>query len=140
VLVYDFMPAGFPFELGVQWMETEAAAVLSAAADSAFQHPPSAGSLVLGSVRDRWDSLVLDVELSGNPISGPFSYFRGELQLAPLREGRSHLSLSAGYEPRNPSTLTTLDRRIAQRETEVRVREFLALVATQLEQSGRSAM
>jgi hypothetical protein len=133
VLVYDFMPAGVRFEEGARWMETEAASVLAAAAEVAFGYSERAGCLELGSIRDRWESLVFDVELSGNPRAAPFAYFRGEFQLAPLREGRSHLSLSAGYEPRSGSELTAVERRAAQRETEASVREFLALVAMQLE-------
>jgi hypothetical protein len=140
VLVYDFMPAGIPFERGAEWMQTEAPVALAAAARVAFDYSEGGGSVELGSVRDRWDSLVLDVQLSGSPATAPFVYFQGELQLAPLREGRSHLSLSAGYEPRRASTLTVEERRSAQREIEVRVREFLALVTTRLERSGADAM
>lgn len=137
MLVYDFMPAGVPFERGAQWMQTEAPAALASAAEVAFDYSASVGHLELGSIRDRWDALVLDVQL---PMTASFAYFHGELQLAPLREGRSHLSLSAGYEPPSRSELTAVERRTAQRETEVKVREFLALVAMQLERSGRAAM
>jgi len=140
VLVYDFMPAGFPFERGAQWMQDEAPDVLVAAAEVAFDYSHGAGFLELGSVRDRWDSLVLDVQLSGKPTTAPFAYFQGELELAPLREGRSHLSLSAGYAPRSTSTLTAVERRNVQREIEVRVREFLALVAMQLERFSSKPM
>jgi hypothetical protein len=138
VLVYDFMPADIPFEEGAVWMQTEAASVLAAAAEVAFGYSERAGCLQLGSVRDRWETLVFDIELGGNPMAAAFEYFRGEFQFAPLREGRSHLSLSAGYEPPSASAFTALERRAAQRETEVKVREFLALVALQLER--RAAM
>src|SRR5262245_8621840 len=134
------MPAAIGFERGAQWMQNEAPVVLAAAAEVAFDYSDGTGFLELGSVRDRWDSLVLDVQLSGNPLTALFAYFQGELQLAPLREGRSHLSLSAGYAPRSTSTLTTFERRSVQREIEVRVREFLALVAMQLERSSLNAM
>lgn len=140
VLVYDFMPAGIPFERGAQWLQNEAPFVLAPAAEVAFNYSDGTAFLELGSVRDRWDSVVLDIQLSGNPMTAPFAYFQGELQLAPLREGRSHLSLSAGYAPRNTSTLTTFERRSVQREIEVRVREFLGLVAMQLERSSSNAM
>jgi hypothetical protein len=131
VLVYDFMPARIPFERGAKWMETAAPAALAAAAEGAFDNLEGGGRLELGEVRSRWDSLVLDVQLVGNEKA--FGYLQGELQLAPLREAHSHLSLSAGYEPSRRSQLSAVERRIAQRETEVRVREFLSLVASELQ-------
>jgi hypothetical protein len=140
VLVYDFMPAEISFERGAAWMQTAAPAALAAAAEAAFDYSEAEGHLQFGVVRDRWDSLVLDVELSGNPMGARFGYFQGEFQLAPLYDARSHLSLSIAYELWGQSELSAGERRTAQRETEVRVREFLGLVAMQLEQAGDDAM
>jgi hypothetical protein len=136
VLVYDFMPAKMPFECSVRWMQTHAPATLTVAAKLAFDYSDAEGSLEFGAVRDRWDSFVLDVQLTGRPMTGRFGYFQGEFQLAPLRDASSHLSLSVAYVPWGHSELTAVERRTAQRETEVRVRKFLALVATQLEGSA----
>jgi len=135
VLVYDFMPARIAFQHGAEWMQTEAPAALTAAAELAFDYTQADGRLEFGAVRDRSDSLVLDVELSGNPIAARFGYFQGELQLAPLYDACSHLSVSVAYQPWAQSELTAGERRTAQRETEVRVREFLALIAIALEGS-----
>jgi len=140
VLVYDFMSAGIPFDRGAQWMHTEARAALAAAATAAFGCAEEHEGLAVGLVRDRSDALVLDVWLRGDVTTPTFNFLRGEVQLAPLRDGRSHLSLSASYEPLCASEHSALDRRSVQRETEVRVREFLARVAMQLERSDSDPM
>jgi hypothetical protein len=91
------------------------------------------GRLERGPFRDRMDALVFDVKLAGDPEAAGFAYFEGEVQFAPLVGAGAHLSLSASYECANGRALSPEERVQSHRETELRVRELLVLVATQLE-------
>jgi hypothetical protein len=137
MLVYDFVPVGAPFELAARRMRTDASDAFAAAAASVFDCPEAVRSLTPSGIRNRWDTLVLDVRWAGNPLAPRFEYLEGELQLAPLRDNHSHLSLSASYEPTGSAEFTPVERLRAHRETEVGVRDVLVAVALQLEQAER---
>jgi hypothetical protein len=135
MLVYDFVPVQAPFEQAEQWARAGQSVALAAAGALAFDCPEADGRLENGIVRSRHDALVLDVRWTGNAALASFDYFEGEIQFAPLSGPRSHLSLSASYEPAGGGAITSPERVRSHRETEVRVREFLAIVAMQLEQA-----
>jgi hypothetical protein len=129
MLVYDFMPVGTPFEGAARWIRAVSAETLSAAAAVAFECPEPNGRVEHGKVRSRHDALVLDFHWAASPSApAPFDRFEGELQFAPLTDGRSHLSLSASYEPFRGANMPG-ERSRLQREAEARVREFLVIIA-----------
>ena len=129
MLIYDFMPVGTPFEGAARWILEVPAQTLAAAAAVAFECPEPHGRLEHGTVRGRRDALVLDFHWAARPTTPvPFEHLEGELQVAPLFDGGSHLSLSGSFEPFGGRT-TSVDRSKLQREAEARVRQFLAIVA-----------
>ncbi|MEX1008597.1 MAG: hypothetical protein WD271_12230 [Acidimicrobiia bacterium] len=129
MLIYDFMPVGTPFEGAARWMLAAPTETLAAAAAVAFECPEPHGRLEHGTVRSRRDALVLDFYWAARPtVPVPFDHVEGELQFAPLSAGRSHLSLSASYEPFGRPSMS-VERSQLQREAEVRVRQFLAIIA-----------
>ena len=132
MLIYDFMPVGTPFEGAARWMLAMPAQTLAAAAAVAFECPEPHGRLEHGTVRGRRDALVLDFHWAARPmVPARFERFEGELQVAPLPGGRSHLSLSGSYEPFGGPSMSA-ERSQLQREAEARVRQFLAIVAASL--------
>ncbi|HXY93545.1 MAG TPA: hypothetical protein VEP49_13780 [Acidimicrobiia bacterium] len=136
MLVYDFVAVGAPFEHASERMHAARPGALAEAAAVAFDCPTVDGRLEHGPMRVRQDAIVVDVRLAGDPHRTGFEYFEGEFQLSPLRASRSHLSLSASYEPAGNASFTSLERTRAHRDTELRVRDLLAIVALQLEQAA----
>ena len=137
MLVYDFVPVPVPFEHTVQWLHDAPGGSLAAAGAAAFQCPEGVGHVAHRPVRARHDSLVVDLHWVGDLSPTHLEHFDGELQLAPLSGERSHISLSATYEPTGGAVLSPAQRIQTHRETEVRVRHFLTAVAVLLEQAGR---
>ena len=137
VLVYDFVPVSVPFEHTAQWVHDGPGSPLAAAGAAAFQCPEEIGHVAHRPVRARLDSLVVDLHWVGDLAPARFEHFDGELQLAPLSGERSHISLSATYEPVGGAVLTSAERIQTHRETEARVRHFLTAVAMLLEQAAR---
>lgn len=127
VFLYDFFPVDEPFERTEPRLRELAEEWLSAVARDAFADG-GIGELHRGDARSRHDTLVVPVAWTGQVPGARVGRLDGDLQLAPLGEGRSHLSLSAtcgsGIEE---------DRRQLQRSAEARVREFLATVVRSLE-------
>ena len=80
---------------------------------------------------------MFDVKLAGAPEAAGFEYFEGEVQCAPVIGAGSHLSLDASYESAIGRALSPQERVRCHRETELRVRALLVLVATQLEMAPR---
>jgi hypothetical protein len=132
VLVYDFVLVRAPFERATATLRALPPAALASAGVTAFGGTTD-GRLERGPFRDRWDAVVFDVKLAGDPEAAGFEYFEGEVQFAPLVGDGSHLSLSASYEPATGRALSPQERVRSHRETELRVRELLVIVATQLE-------
>ncbi len=132
VLVYDFVPVRVPFDRATATLRALPAATLASAGVIAFGGTND-GRLERGPLRNRWDAVVFDVKIAGDPEAAGFEYFEGEVQFAPLVGAGSHLSLSASYERTTGHGLSPQERVRSHRETELRVRELLVLVATQLE-------
>jgi hypothetical protein len=132
VLVYDFVPVRVPFDMATATLRALPPAALASAGATAFG-ATNDGRLERGPFRNRWDALVFDVKLAGDPGAAGFEYFEGEVQFAPLASAGTHLSLSASYEPATDHALSPQERVRSHRETELRVRELLVLVAMQLE-------
>jgi len=132
VFLYDFFPVEQPFELAEPRLREAAEDWLSAVARDAFADGGE-GEFHRGEARERHDALVVPVVWKGHAPEARVSGLEGDLQLAPLNDRRSHLSLSAtcrsGVEE---------DRRQLQRAAEARVREFLTTVVRALE-SGLAA-
>jgi hypothetical protein len=132
VLVYDFVPVRVPFERATATLRALPPGALASAGATAFGSTGD-GRLECGPFRNRWDAVVFDVKIAGDPEAAGFAYFEGEVQFAPVPSAGSHLSLSASYEPATSRGLSPRERVRSHRETELRVRALLALVATQLE-------
>jgi hypothetical protein len=137
VLVYDFVPVRAPFERATATLRALSPAALASAGVTAFGGTND-GRLERGPLRDRWDAVVFDVKLAGDPEAAGFEYFEGEVQFAPLVGAGSHLSLSASYERAIGRERSPQERVRSHRETELRVRALLVLVATQLENASPS--
>jgi len=127
VFIYDFHPVEQPFEPAAARLLDEASNGLEDAARAAFA-PGDGGVLRRGEPRHRSDAIVLPVIWSAPGIAAPFDRLDGDLQLAPLEDLRTHLSLSASC-----AWFDDADRPRRQRLAESRVREFLSLVAGWLE-------
>jgi hypothetical protein len=127
VFIYDFFPVEQPFDRSVQRLLDPSTNCLADAARAAFA-PDEGGVLRRGEPRLRSDALVVPVIWAAPGIAAPFDRLDGDLQLAPLEEHRSHLSLSASC-----AWFEDADRPRLQRVAESRVRTFLALVAGRLE-------
>jgi hypothetical protein len=132
VFLYDFFPVDQPFELAEPRLREAAEEWLAEVAREAFADGGS-GELHRGEARERHDALVVPMVWTGHVPDARVARLDGDLQLAPLNDRRSHLSLSAtcgsGVEE---------DRRRLQRSAEARVREFLAVLVRSLE-SGVAA-
>ena len=129
MMLYDFVLVGKPFEVLASWFWAPPAGLLSEAAVVGFRCD---GRLEHSTTRKREDAVVLAVYWTGAGGPGLFNHLEGDLELAPLREGRSHLSLSASCDPPGEDWAMRRDRLRVKRETEARVRAFLDLVAQSL--------
>jgi hypothetical protein len=131
MLVYDFVPVESPFQEAAAWLLGAGAEALADAAAATFS-APDGGRLDLGDLRERDDAVVVPFAWSGRVAPGVGVRVEGDLQLAPLGDGRSHLSLSASYDP-PVGTVAAADMLRVQRGAEARVREYLGRVACALE-------
>jgi hypothetical protein len=127
VFLYDFFPVDQPFDLVEPRLRQVEEDWLSAVAREAFADGAD-GEFHRGEARERHDALVVPVVWAGRVPGARVGRLDGDLQLAPLGDRRSHLSLSATC-----SSGIEEDRRQLQRSAEARVREFLARVVRSLE-------
>jgi len=127
VFIYDFFPLDEPFERSLERLLDPSSPVLADAAAATFGED-APGTLHAGVPRRRSDAVVVPVTWSAERAGPPFDHLEGDLQLAQLSEGHSHLSLSATC-----SRGADGDRPRTQRLAEARVRRFLHLVAAALE-------
>ncbi len=125
MLVYDFVVMDAPFERA--WAKFAALpreVVARALGDGV-------GVVPLDALRRQPDRLRNDAVVIGFTWAGPaaangsLAHLEGELQCAPLADGRTHLSLSGSYETPGSAGANPVVRAREHREVEVRVRAFL---------------
>jgi hypothetical protein len=137
MFLYDFCPVPAPFEQSAARLLDLAPAVLADAAAAAFgrDRPGGAGVLRTGEPRRRDAALVVPIvwmaEAGG---AGLFDQLDGDLQLAALEGGQSHLSLSATCA----RSAGDDDGRV-RRQADEQVRRFLGLVASRLARADTPA-
>lgn len=85
--------------------------------------PPTAVHCVRGPVHVRTDSLVVSVRWDTNPPGGVLPVLDGDLEVAPLGQSRSQVSLSAQCQPSGRTDPAL------QRVAEIAVRTFLEQLA-----------
>lgn len=132
MLLYDFLPVEAPFTVAAAWITSLEAGLLAAAANESFGLSAADGSLEHGAARARGDALLVGVQWAGRPAGGWFSRFEGDLAVAPLAS-RSHLSISASYDPWDSRLLpTSPEWNRHRREAEASTRSFLSALARSL--------
>ena len=127
--LYDFCPVAGPIRhCGPRLLDVYGP-VLADAAAAAFGD--GHGALRTGEPRRRDDAVIIPIAWTVEAGPRPDTLFEqldGDLQLAPLDAGVSHLSLSATCHRASDG-----DDALARRLAEERVRLFLRLVAERLE-------
>lgn len=126
MFVYDFLRLELPYP--------SARGRILAAVPRLASHPDAARLLVTpaaftwGPARERDDGLLIPVEWSTH-IPRPLT-LEGDLELAPITDDGSHLSLAASCRPPSEGLGRRIDRAVVRRDAETAARTFLhALVA-----------
>lgn len=133
MFVYDFTPVAQTFDLARRVLASEAATLLDEATRAAYQEERGGDGVHVhvGPMRDRDETLV--VGLAWSEPHAPVAELEGEVELAPLGPGISHLSLSANYELGRGGLGRRVDLLQSRRATEALVRAFLVRVAHAIE-------
>jgi hypothetical protein len=127
MFLYDFTIVDAPVGLVVDRLRTGAREILHDAATRAGGAAPAAPDT--GELRPRGDGWALSVQWERSGWPGPFARLGGELEVAPVHGGRTHLSVSASWDTGGTRTRTRSESLRARHETETVVREFLLAVA-----------
>lgn len=90
----------------------------------------------VGSWRPRGDAVVVPVEWESVRLRGLFPKLEGDLELAPLGEGRCRLTLSGNYSPPLGAVGAALDRRVLHKVAESTVRSFVTQLGERLCRTG----
>lgn len=85
--------------------------------------------VVVGPARRRADAVVVPIEWETIRLRGLFPRLEGDLEVAPLGQGRCRLTLSGQYSAPLGPLGAALDRRLLHKVAESTVRSFLAGVA-----------
>ena len=133
MFVYDFTPVAQTFDLARQVLASDAATLLDEATRAAYQEERGGEGVHVnvGPMRSRDETLV--VGLAWSEPHGSAAELEGEVELAPLGPGISHLSLSANYEFGRGGLGRRVDLLQSRRATEALVRAFLLRVAQAIE-------
>ncbi|MEY3362026.1 MAG: hypothetical protein RL531_1745 [Actinomycetota bacterium] len=127
MFLYDFTIVDAPVEFVADRLRDGAREILreaAARAGGAEPAPPATGAL-----RPRGEGWALSVQWERSGWPGPFARLGGELEVAPVHGGRTHLSVSASWDGTGTRTSTRSESLRARHETETVVREFLLAAA-----------
>jgi hypothetical protein len=127
MFLYDFTIVEAPVDLVAARLRADATEVLCAAATRAGGEAP--GAPEIGELRPRSDGWALPVHWERSGWPGPFARLDGELEVAPILGGRTHLSVSASWDTTGSRTTTRGESLRARHETETVVRAFLLAAA-----------
>jgi hypothetical protein len=127
MFLYDFTIVEAPIDLVAERLRRDATGILREAAARAGGNEPAPPEV--GEVRPRADGWALSVHWDRSGWPAPFSRLDGELEIAPLLHGRTHLSVSASWDTAGTRTSSRGESLRARHETETVVREFLVAAA-----------
>lgn len=88
--------------------------------------------VVVGSSRRRADAVVVPIEWETTRLRGLFPRLEGDLEVAPLGQGRCRLTLSGQYSAPLGQVGAALDRRLLHKVAESTVRSFLSGLAASI--------
>lgn len=88
----------------------------------------------VGQSRSRGDGMVIPIEWETIRLRGLFPRLEGDLELAPLGEGRCRLTLSGHYSPPLGVVGAVIDRGVLHKVAESTARSFLTELRGVLEQ------
>ncbi|MBM3675368.1 MAG: hypothetical protein FJW96_15055 [Actinobacteria bacterium] len=136
MFVYDFTPVAQPFAAAREVLAADPGGVVAEAirAATAGDRGNPVVRVDVGPPREREEAVVVTLAW-GEPLQS-VGLLEGDLELAPLGPGLSHLSLSANYRPARRELARRLDEQRDRRSTEALVREFLVSLARRLERAG----
>jgi hypothetical protein len=136
MLVYDFVVMDTPFERARPGFAALPREVVARALGDGVGESPL-HTLRRQPERVRHDAVVIGFAwVSPEARGGSLAHLEGELECAPLDDGRSHLSVSGTYD--TPGSLDPDPWRRARehREVEVRIRAFLRALRAALAVTG----
>ncbi|HEX4778380.1 MAG TPA: hypothetical protein VFW74_16530 [Acidimicrobiia bacterium] len=99
----------------------------------------AAASIDVGDARDRDDIVVVPVRLACSDVSCPFRVLDGDVQVAPLDDDATHVSIAVTFEPRVDDLPLRSTVIADHRRTEKLLRSFLAALAAELERPRHGA-
>lgn len=127
MFLYDFTIVEAPVDRVAGRLRSDAAALLRAAATRAGGDTPAAPET--GALRPRADGWALPVHWDRSGWPAPFARLDGELEIAPIAGGRTHLSVSASWDTAGTRTTSRGEALRSRHETETVVRGFLVATA-----------
>lgn len=136
MFAHDFIHVDRQFAAARAALIDDSCAVLERCAHEALG---VAARIEVGDARDRDDIVVVPVRLACSDTSCPFRVLDGDVQVAPLDDHTTHVSIGVTFEPRSDDLPLRSAVIADHRRTEKLLRSFLAALAAALERPRHAA-